>query len=152
MKRYQLPSYEVRVQRINETPSSMSVDHPQAALTFWNEVISQQIWYDPEREQCVSVLVNARLRGIGHSLVSIGSINEAVVHAREVYRAAVAFGAYGVVVLHNHPSGDPHPSGADEAITRRLRQAGDILQVRLLDHVIIGAEGRFYSFREAGVL
>jgi DNA repair protein RadC len=54
--------------------------------------------------------------------------------------------------MHNHPSGDPHPSAADGAITKRLREAGDILQVRLLDHVIIGAEGHLYSFREAGVL
>jgi DNA repair protein RadC len=72
-----------------------------------------------------------------------------------VYRSAVAMGAYGVVLIHNHPSGSVSPSASDQYITKRLKEAGDILNVQFLDHVIIGAGGGspcFYSFREAGVI
>jgi DNA repair protein RadC len=152
MKRYQASSYAVRIQRINETPGSMSVDSPEGALAFWDEVIAAQPWFDPEREQCVSIMLNARLRAMCHFLVSAGSVNETIVHPREVYRAAVAMGAYAVVFMHNHPSGDPSPSAADQVITRKLKEAGDILQIRLVDHVIVGAGQTYFSFREAGVL
>ena len=151
MKRYSASSYAVRVQRINETPGSMAVDSPESASAFWRETIVSQPWFDGEREQCVSVLLNTRYRALGHNLVSVGSVNEALIHPREVFRAAVAMGAYAVIVLHNHPSGDPSPSQADRAITKRLAEAGNILQIRLLDHVIVGG-GRYFSFKEAGVL
>jgi DNA repair protein RadC len=152
MKRYQASCYAVRIQRLNETPGSLGVDSPDGALTFWNEVITTQPWFDPEREQIVSIILNARLRALGHSLVSMGSVNETVVHPREVFRAAVAMGAYAVVLMHNHPSGDPAPSSADQIITRKLKDAGEILQVKLVDHVIVGARRTYFSFREAGLL
>ena len=151
MKRYAISAYEVRVQRINETPGTLRLDTPIAAACYWREKVATMPWHDPEREMCVAIGLNARFVPIGHSLVSLGSVNEALVHPRDVFRYAVAIGAYGVMVMHNHPSGDPSPSAADRSLTQRLVDAGKILQVRLIDHVIMG-EGAHFSFLEAGCL
>ena len=88
--------------------------------------------------------------------ISRGSLNESIAHPREIFRPAIAKGAYAVAVAHNHPSGDPQPSEADRRLTRRLVEAGTLLQIPLVDHVIIGAKRRehspYFSFREAGLL
>ena len=73
--------------------------------------------------------------------VSRGSLNESIAHPREIFRPAIAKGAYAIAVAHNHPSGDPQPSEADRRLTRRLAEAGTLLQIPLVDHVIIGAKG-----------
>ena len=108
------------------------------------------------QEQVVVIPVNARLQHMATDIVSVGSVNEASAHPREILRPVITRGAYGFVLLHNHPSGDPGPSQADEAITRRLAEAAKLMQLRFLDHVIIGrpAAGRapYFSFREAGLL
>lgn len=88
--------------------------------------------------------------------ISTGTVNESIAHPREIFRPALIHSAYAVVLIHNHPSGDPEPSKADHQITRRLLEAADILGVRLLDHVVIGSPdgGRkpYASFREMGVI
>jgi len=151
MKRYAKSTYEIRVQRINETPGSMKIDDAGAAAAYWREKIAAMPWYDPEREMCVAVVLNTRLSPIGHALVGIGTVNECVVHARDVFRAAVATGAYAVVLLHNHPSGEPMPSESDRRMTQRIAEAGRVMEINLLDHVVVGASG-YFSFREAGLL
>ena len=82
--------------------------------------------------------------------VSVGSLNQSVVVAREVYKSALLSSAAAIIVLHNHPTGDPSPSREDIEITKRLREAGEIIGVRLLDHIIIGDS--FVSFVERGLL
>lgn len=79
--------------------------------------------------------------------VSIGNLNSSIVHPREVFRSAVKRGAAAIIVLHNHPSGNPLPSDNDQAITKRLVEAGDLLGIPVLDHLIIG-DGTFLSFKE----
>jgi len=151
MTRYGKSTFEVRVQRLNETPGSMRVDDPVSAVAYWQEKIAVMPWYDPEREMCVSVMLNTRLSAIGHTLVGIGTLNECTVHPRDVFRAAVAMAAYAALVIHNHPSGESLPSEADRRITQRLAEAGRIIQINLLDHLIVGTNSCF-SFREAGLL
>jgi DNA repair protein RadC len=88
--------------------------------------------------------------------ISQGSLNESIAHPREIFKPAIAKGAYAIAVAHNHPSGDPLPSEADRRLTRRLAEAGTLLQIPLLDHVIIGSKrgdlAPYFSFREAGLL
>ncbi len=88
--------------------------------------------------------------------ISRGSLNESIAHPRDIFRPAIAWNAYGLIVAHNHPSGDPTPSEADRSLTRRLVEAAHLLQVRLFDHVIIGAPRvsgpPYFSFRESGLL
>ena len=144
-------AYEIRVLRLNECPDAPKLETPENAFQYWQSVITTMPWYIPDREVCVTITLNTRLRVTGHSLVSVGTLNESVVHSREVFRAAVAMNAYAVVLVHNHPSGDPAPSDADNRITRRLSEASQVLQITLLDHVIIGAE-KWFSFKEGGLL
>ncbi len=108
------------------------------------------------KESLRVVLLDTRYHLMRVEEVSLGSVNESIAHPRDVFRPALIYSAYAVIAVHNHPSGDPSPSQADHTLTRRLREAAELLQIRLLDHVIIGmpAEGRpaHFSFKEAGIL
>ena len=84
-------------------------------------------------------------------LITRGLLNSALVHPREVFRAAIAEAAAGIIVVHNHPSGDPTPSAEDRDVTRQLVEAGRLLDLPVYDHVIVGGE-RYVSFAEAGLL
>ncbi|MEO5916472.1 MAG: DNA repair protein RadC [Luteolibacter sp.] len=108
------------------------------------------------QEQVVVAVLDTRLRHVGTTVVSVGTVNESNAHPREVLRPVITRGAYGFILIHNHPSGDPSPSRADELVTKRLVEAAALMQVKFLDHVIIGkpSPGRvaYYSFREAGLV
>jgi DNA repair protein RadC len=97
----------------------------------------------------VVVLLDAQHRAIGLNVVSMGSLTATVVHPRECFKPAIIGNAAAVVLVHGHPSGCPEPSSEDIAITRRLRDAGELLGIRVLDHVIVG-DGKHYSFVDAG--
>jgi DNA repair protein RadC len=84
-------------------------------------------------------------------LITRGLLNSSLVHPREVFRAAIAEAAAGIIVVHNHPSGDPTPSGEDRAVTRQLVEAGRLLDLPLYDHVIVGGD-RWVSLASAGLL
>jgi DNA repair protein RadC len=108
------------------------------------------------KESLRVILLDTRYHLLRMEEVSLGSVNESIAHPRDVFRPAVISSAYAVIVVHNHPSGDPSPSQSDHSLTRRLAEAAELLQIKLLDHIIIGApaEGRlpYFSFKEAGVL
>lgn len=103
------------------------------------------------KEHFLALHLDGKNRIICFERVSVGSLNQAIVHPREVYKGAVLSSAAAVLVLHNHPSGDPTPSREDLAITKRLREAGEIVGIVLLDHIVIGA-GKYCSFTEQGLL
>jgi DNA repair protein RadC len=108
------------------------------------------------RESLRVVLLDTKYHLLRVEEVSLGSLSESIAHPREIFRPALISSAYAVIVVHNHPSGDPSPSRADQNLTRRLREAAELLQIQLLDHVILGnaAGGRqpWFSFRESGTL
>ncbi len=97
------------------------------------------------------VTLDAQSRVIGQHEVTRGTLNSSLVHPREVFLRAVADCAAGIIVVHNHPSGDPTPSADDRSITKQLVDAGRILDIPVYDHVVIG-NGRYVSFAEAGLL
>ena len=101
---------------------------------------------EPEEHFCILCL-NAKNKIIGVHTISIGSLNAAIVHPREVFKAAMLNNASSIICLHNHPSGDPEPSWDDIETTRRLVEAGEIMGIKVLDHVIIG-EQRYLSMKE----
>ena len=105
-----------------------------------------------EREHFLAILLDARRNVKGVVVVSIGTLSASLVHPREFFRPAIVAGAAAVVAVHNHPSGSPTPSAEDRDVTRRLQRAGELLGIPLADHVVIGAAGAWYSFREMGVL
>ena len=102
-------------------------------------------------EQFGIVLLDTKHRLLQIKLVSTGSLDSTVAHPREVFREAIAGRAAAIVLFHNHPSGDPHPSGDDVALTAQLVDAGQVVGIDVLDHLIL-ADQRYYSFMEAGQL
>jgi DNA repair protein RadC len=104
-----------------------------------------------DRERCVAALVDTKHRLLEVATVSVGSLDHTFMSPREVFRDALLANAAAVVLAHNHPSGDPTPSGDDELVTRRLVQAGALVGVEVLDHLVIGAE-RWCSLARRGLI
>ena len=103
-----------------------------------------------DREHFVTLMMDVRNRIIGIHTVSIGTLNCAVISAREVFKAAILANAASIILAHNHPSGDTTPSPEDIEVTKTLHQAGKLLHIDVLDHVIIGEHGAFCSLRRDG--
>jgi DNA repair protein RadC len=106
-------------------------------------------YFNPDCECFVVLLLNTRHRVKGHQLVTIGTMDTILVHSREVFRAAIIAGASAVVLMHNHPSGDPTPSEGDIKVTRDLIRAGQLLKIEVVDHMIVGFD-RHLSLRTLG--
>ena len=106
---------------------------------------------DEPAEVFAILCLTTKHRVIAYHEVSRGTLDSVPAHQREVFTAAVLSHAAAIIACHNHPSGDPTPSPDDLAITRRLAAAGDVLDIPLLDHIIVG-DGRYYSFKEVGCL
>jgi DNA repair protein RadC len=104
-----------------------------------------------DREHFRVMLLNTKHHVFGVETISVGNLNSSLVHPRELFRNAIKRGAAAVVLVHNHPSGDPSPSTEDTEITRRLVEVGNLIGIQVLDHVIIG-EGNYVSLREQGVI
>jgi DNA repair protein RadC len=109
-----------------------------------------------DRESLRAILLDTRYRLLAICEISRGTLNESLAHPREIFKAAITRSAYALVLVHNHPSGDPSPSEADIRLTRRITEAARLLQISLLDHIIFGSEaaGRrpYFSFKEAGLM
>ena len=104
-----------------------------------------------DREMFFTVTLSQKNEIIDRHLVSIGTLTASLVHPREALRPALTDSAAAVIFVHNHPSGDPTPSQEDRVLTQRLKEAGELLGIRVVDHVVIG-RGRHTSFVEAGLL
>ena len=109
-----------------------------------------------DKEQFRVLFLDKRNQLISDELQQVGTVDHTPVYPREVIKRALELSTTALILVHNHPSGDPSPSQSDHSLTRRLAEAAELLQIKLLDHVIIGApaEGRqpYFSFKEAGVL
>jgi DNA repair protein RadC len=115
---------------------------PAAVTRFVRQLVANDA-----REHFVAILLDGRHRPIAYQVVSVGTATASLVHPREVFQTAVALGAVALIVAHSHPSGDPTPSSEDREVTGRLARAGEILGIRVLDHVIVAARG-YCSLRE----
>ncbi len=104
-----------------------------------------------DREMFFILFLNTKNRMLDYVVHTIGTIDSCAVYARDVLRSAIMRNASSIIICHNHPSGDPEPSAGDKEITRALIAAFEIVEIRILDHVVIG-NGRFFSFAEAGLM
>jgi DNA repair protein RadC len=134
-----------------ETLAKQKIDSPELV----NELVGAEM-RRLRKESLRVILLDTRYHLLRIEQVSLGTVNESIAHPRDVFHPAVAASAYAVIVVHNHPSGDASPSQSDHSLTRRLAEAAELLQIKLLDHIIIGipADGipGYFSFKEAGVL
>jgi DNA repair protein RadC len=108
-------------------------------------------FYTATKEYFVSLQLNSKNQLIREVLISVGSLSSSIVHPREVFAPAVRDSTAAVILLHNHPSGDPSPSREDRECTQRLWHAGKILGIRVLDHIVLGHD-QYFSFADAGLL
>lgn len=104
-----------------------------------------------KKEYVRGLYVNTRNRIIHDEIISIGSLDANILHPREIFRPAIEYGAYAIIIAHNHPSGDPEPSRSDRTATRELLKIAELLQIPLLDHIIVG-KGSYFSFSQKGLL
>lgn len=143
---------EYKIVALRECPlpeSMVTCDTPQKAADYWRLNILSNPYFNPECECFAALLLNTRRRVKGHQLLSIGTLDTILVHPREVFRGAIIAAAAAIVIMHNHPSGEPQPSEADIKVTRDLIRAGQLLKIEVLDHVIMGNPNHS-SLRELG--
>lgn len=114
------------------------------------DVLMEQLRY-LQKEHFVCLFLNTKNHIIAQETLSIGSLNASIVHPREVFRAAIKRSSASILCAHNHPSGDPAPSPEDISLTSRLKEAGEIVGIEVLDHLIIG-DGEFVSLKEQGLM
>lgn len=134
------PPQEYKVVALRDCPLPeylLKCESPEHAADYWRRCISTLPSYDPDKESFVVLLLTTRKHVKGHHLVATGTLDQVTVHAREVFRTAIVAAAHAVVLMHNHPGGDPSPSEADLRITRELIRAGQLLRIEVLDHIIV---------------
>jgi DNA repair protein RadC len=140
---------EFKITRVRECPTpAQLIDTPEHAMAYWRAHVETAPWYDESKECLVVLILNAKHRIVGHNLVSLGGLDNCLAHPREVFRPAIVAAGYAIILMHNHPSGDPTPSFVDLQTTREIIQAGRILKIELLDHVIVG--NTHVSMKELG--
>ena len=140
-----VPVYKVQLVREKSVKAyTNSLNSPTEAVDIIRDFIG-----NIDREIFLVVLVNTKNKLIGINTVSVGSLNASIVHPREVLKPAILANAAGIIIGHNHPSGDPTPSREDLDITKRLGEACEIIGIKLLDHIIVG-DGQYISFKERG--
>ena len=129
-----------------ERPPVQRIREPEDVLRLFGTRLR-----DLQVEEFHLLALDSQSQVLREVLITRGLLNSSLVHPREVFRAAIAEAAAGIIVVHNHPSGDPTPSDRDSSVTPILKQAGEIMGIKLLDHVILGAN-TFYSFEAEGRL
>ena len=118
---------------------------PEAAARF----LAREIGNRPQEHMC-ALYLDTRNRPLGWTVAHIGTINRAAVEPRAILVTGLSLNAAGFLIAHNHPSGDPTPSAEDLAFTRRMAEAGELIGIRLVDHLILGDDGRWISLKQRG--
>lgn len=122
----------------------LDFNNPQSIAAYYMERLRHQ-----EQEVMLSMMLDNRNHLLGDKVLSMGTVNSTLITPREVYLEAVRYHAVSLILIHNHPSGDPTPSIADREVTKRIHAAGEMLGISLLDHIVIGDQS-YVSFREEG--
>ena len=143
-------AYELRLMVLRETPSRR-VRSPADVVATWKEEVLKDPYFDPDKEHFYVFGLDGRNNLKVIDRATVGILDASLVHPREVFRKAIAAAVAAVTLAHNHPSGDPSPSSEDIRITRQLVEAGKILDISVLDHVIIG-DHTHLSMREQGLV
>jgi DNA repair protein RadC len=142
--------HEVKISVVREAETEYKTTSPADISRFWDSEIRTAAWFQDEKEHFVVICLSAKNYIKTYNLVSLGLLDSSLVHPREVFRPAIIAGSANIIVTHNHPSGDTTPSSEDLQITRRIVEAGKIIGINLLDHVIIG--NSFNSLRKSGTV
>lgn len=138
---------QVAIRMVEQPPlySNEPMNNPDVAIRVMNEFLSQM-----DRELFCIVNLQADLTLINMNIVSVGSLNEALINPREIFKSAILSNAHSMMLIHNHPSGNLTPSTSDIQTTARMQELGELMGISLVDHIITGRNGNYYSFRDKG--
>ena len=138
---------QVAIRMVEQPPlySKEPMNNPDAAIRVMNEFLSQM-----DRELFCIVNLQADLTPINMNIVSVGSLNEALINPREIFKSVILSNAHSMMLIHNHPSGNLTPSTSDIQTTARMQELGELMGISLVDHIITGRNGNYYSFRDKG--
>ena len=138
---------QVAIRMVEQPPlySKEPMNNPDAVIRVMNEFLSQM-----DRELFCIVNLQADLTPINMNIVSVGSLNEALINPREIFKSAILSNAHSMMLIHNHPSGNLIPSTSDIQTTARMQELGELMGISLVDHIITGRNGNYYSFRDKG--
>jgi len=138
---------QVAIRMVEQPPlySKEPMNNADAAIRVMNEFLSQM-----DRELFCIVNLQADLTPINMNIVSVGSLNEALINPREIFKSAILSNAHSMMLIHNHPSGNLTPSTSDIQTTARMQELGELMGISLVDHIITGRDGNYYSFRDKG--
>lgn len=138
---------QVAIRMVEQPPlySKEPMNNPDAAIRVMNGFLSQM-----DRELFCIVNLQADLTPINMNIVSVGSLNEALINPREIFKSAILSNAHSMMLIHNHPSGNLTPSTLDIQTTARMQELGELMGISLVDHIITGRDGNYYSFRDKG--
>ena len=148
MKRYRIP--QVKIRMVKEGPSLLSddpVSDPQRAVELLQDFMGKL-----DREEMVAVMLNSKLQPISFNIIAVGSIDSCHVPIYNIFKPAILANATSILIAHNHPSGDTTPSREDKELTRHAIEAGNILNIPVLDHIIFGSETGHHSMKANGEL
>jgi hypothetical protein len=126
------------------------LDTPGLVADYWRKHVPTHPYFNPDCECLVAVILDVRRRVKGHYMITMGLVDTVLIHPREVFRVAILACASYVVLVHNHPSGDPSPSESDLTATHKLIRAGILLKIELLDHIVMGKDTHV-SLRAMGI-
>lgn len=143
-------TYEVKIMVVKESENKYTMGMPEDIKAFWENEIKKASWFQDEKECFIVLIMDTSNQIKTYNLVTMGLIDRSIIHPREVFRPAIIAGATKIIVCHNHPSGQTEPSEDDIAITKKLVDAGKIIGIKLVDHIIIG--NGLYSFLRNGKL
>ena len=124
-----------------------TISSPMDAAGLFTEFLA-----DSDREKFIVLCLNTKNQPTSLATVSIGSLNSSIIHPREIFKIALLANSAAVILSHNHPSGDPQASREDIDVTKRLVEVGKLLGIDVLDHIIVGKDKKFFSFREKGMI
>lgn len=138
---------QVAIRMVEQPPlySNEPMNNPDVAIRVMNEFLSQM-----DRELFCIVNLQADLTPINMNIVSVGLLNEALINPREIFKSAILSNAHSMMLIHNHPSGNLTPSTSDIQTTARMQELGELMGISLVDHIITGRNGNYYSFRDKG--
>ena len=138
---------QVAIRMVEQPPlySNEPMNNPDVAIRVMNEFLSQM-----DRELFCIVNLQADLTPINMNIVSVGTLNEALINPREIFKSAILSNAHSMMLIHNHPSGNLTPSTSDIQTTARMQELGELMGISLVDHIITGRNGNYYSFRDKG--
>jgi DNA repair protein RadC len=147
----QVVSLKMEKDKILSSKYSTSISSPNDVVEIYGGIATEFI-KDMDREHMILMCVDTKNKITSISNISIGSLNSAIIHPREVFKVAILSNAASIIIAHNHPSGDTTPSTEDINITNRLKECSKILGIELLDHIIVGNDDDFMSFKREGLI